>query len=144
MTAPEPPAWLDQDALLAAVDVINRAGALEFEVGYLDDTAEAQDARWWASARWNGTKVLVENHTDPGAAAEALARKLLEGGQCTHCAGTITLSPANRAMRRANPQLCPWTRQGLRWVRGCAQDVPEGQRKVPTPARRGQLPRRLR
>jgi hypothetical protein len=138
---PAPELVLDQDALLAAVDVINRMGAIDFEVGHLDDTPRSEDARWWARARWNGTKVAVEDHTGPDTAAEALAKRLMNGGQCTHCAGTITLGPTSRAQRRAG-KLCAWTRQGVRWVRGCADRVPEGQRAVPTPARRGELPRR--
>lgn len=68
---------LDDDQLVAAVDVINRMGAIEFEVGYLDDVPDARAARWWASARWYGTKLQVGNQQGPDRAAEALAYKLM-------------------------------------------------------------------
>ena len=120
---------LPENALLAAIEVIGRSGATQFEVGYLDHTAQSADARWWASAHWNGTRVQVEDHTSPYAAADALARQLLNGGGCTHCGGTITLGPTSRKKRRAG-KLCAWTRQGRRWVRGCEVAVPESQRVI--------------
>lgn len=131
----------DEDALVAAVDVIGRANAKDFEVGYLDDDVPADQARWWAAARWQGVRVHVENHRGPSEAAEALAKKLLHGGACVHCGGRIHLGGAPRALRR-HGRVCAWKRQGRRWERGCADRVPEGQRRIPTPAKRGVLPPR--
>lgn len=132
---------LDTDAAVAAVGVIGRMGALDVEVGYLDDTERSQDARWWASARWNGTKVQVAKHQRPDQALEALARQLMEGGTCTHCGQRIHLGGAPAGLRRRHPRLCAWKRQGREWVRGCIDRVPEGQRVVPTTGKRGDLPR---
>lgn len=128
----------DEDRLIAAVDAVGRAGAREFEVGYLDDDVPMHLARWWASATWNGTKVHVENHKGPDAAGDALARKLLNGGRCTHCDGTIRLDTVT--MRRGT-RVCRWTRTGARWNRGC--DVPEGERIITLPPgyRHGDVPR---
>jgi hypothetical protein len=133
---------LNEPALLAAIDVIGRANAVEFEVGYLDDTEHWQDARWWASARWRGRKVLVEDHPGPAQAAEALARRILNGGTCTHCGKTIVLT-ATRPKGSRRKKLCAWRRDGARWVRGCAHRIPEGRRlpyAMPGQMERGELP----
>ncbi len=112
---------LDDDAMIAAVEVIERTGALHFEIGHdgEDDTAPATDMRWHASAMYRGARVFEDEHPGPVEAAEALARKLLSGGQCTHCCQTITLSgPTDQAGH------CRWTRQGRRWERGCPDPAP--------------------
>lgn len=96
--------------LIAAVDAIGRTGAREFEVGYLDETPDA--ARWWASALYQGTKVHEQDHSSPADAADALARRLLDGGLCTHCGRTVTTQSL------ANGQ-CRWVRIGKVWTRGC-------------------------
>ena len=55
---------LDTDELLAAVDLVGRAGASQFEIGWLndeDDPAYAErGAEWWAKATYQGTRLIVE------------------------------------------------------------------------------------
>ncbi|MDQ3432039.1 MAG: hypothetical protein M3467_07455, partial [Actinomycetota bacterium] len=58
-------------------------------------------------------RVTVEDHRSPVEAAEALARRLLDGGVCAHCGRTVSLSTGPG---------CRWTRMGRTWVRGCAQN----------------------
>lgn len=106
---------MDQDALDAAVDLIGRTGARGFEIGYLHDDVPAKEAGWYAHAQYQGTRLIAEDHPGPVEAAEALARRLLTGGTCTHCKGFITLS--DRKQKRG--KVCRWTRQGARWERGC-------------------------
>lgn len=120
---------LDEDALVAAVDLIGRTGATNFEVGYLDDDVPADQARWWAHAQYRGARLHVDNHPGPVEAAEALARLVLRGGLCTHCGALIHVGGAPRAMRR-KARVCAWKRTGRRWERGCATQVPEGHRKI--------------
>lgn len=105
---------LDQDAFGAAVDLVARTGAKGFEVGYLDDDVPADEARWYAYAQYAGARVTAENHCGPVEAAEALARRLLNGGRCTHCNGIIALSGRHKKGRR-----CRYRRVGAKWVRGC-------------------------
>lgn len=122
-------ATFDEDALIAAVDLVGRTGASDFEAGYLDNDVPSHLARWWAKAQYRGTRVQVEDHTGPDQAAEALARRLLEGGLCTHCGARIHLGGAPRSMRRRH-RVCAWKRVGARWVRGCVDRIPEEQRRI--------------
>lgn len=109
-------AAFDTDALDAAINLIGRTGAQAFEIGYLHDDVPIEKAGWYAHAQYQGARVTAEQHPGPVEAAEALARRLLAGGQCAHCKGTITL-----AEHRGDegPKLCRWTRRGARWDRGC-------------------------
>ena len=104
----------DQDRLMAAVDMIGRAGAKGFEVGHLEESVPAHLARWYASATFKGAKVAVEELASPVDAAEQLAWKLLDGGMCTHCSKRIGL-----AGHEAPPGACLWHREGDCWVPGC-------------------------
>lgn len=121
--------FMDDDAMVAAVDVIGRTGAREFKVGFVNDEPPHN---WYAHAQYRGTRVTVENKADPLEAAEALARQLLAGGQCTHCKKVITLSgfavAKDKTMidgrkwtkqEQAAAGLCRWRRAGNRWKRGC-------------------------
>lgn len=100
-------------ALVAAVDVIGRSGATGFEIGYLDDQPPH---RWYATAIYKGAKVHGEHPSNPEVAADRLARKLLHGGQCTHCGGKVNVRPWEGHWADAE---CIWRRAGNRWVRGC-------------------------
>ena len=114
MTEEGPEPDLDQDAMHAALDLIGRTGAANMEVGYLHEDVPAHLADWYAYAQFRGARVTAEHHSGPVEALEALARRLLAGGLCTHCGKTITLAG------RPNPASgCRWTRRGDRWVRGC-------------------------
>ena len=125
---------LDEDAVIAAVDLVGRTGATEIEFGYLHDDVPLEEAGWYAHAQYRGARITEENQRGPAEAVEALARRLLTGGKCVHCGGLVALSDAGAvaypgaAMAdgtvwteeqiRAAGQ-CRWTRQGQRWARGC-------------------------
>lgn len=127
---------LDEDALIASFDLIGRSGATAFEFGYLHEDVPTEQAGWWAKAQYRGTRVTEEDHRDPVAAIEALARRILSGGMCTHCGGLIALSDRGAVVHagatmldgsvmteeraRSLPQ-CRWRRLGRRWERGCAE-----------------------
>lgn len=115
---------VDNDMLTAAVDAVHRCGGREFEVGYLDDDVPAHKARWWAKARLHnrpelgqaaGHTIMVEDQPGPDFAAEALARRLLDGGSCTHCGKPVRLG----APRSERHRVCRYVRVGARWKRGC-------------------------
>lgn len=122
------------EAATAAADLVGRAGARSLEVGYLHDTPRSEDADWWASANYRGARIMVEHHTGPTAALEALAARLLTGAMCAHCGGAVTLDGTSAVFYRdaARPggvvfteedaksrPLCHWRRTGRRWVEGC-------------------------
>lgn len=138
MTVP----WMDDDALIAGVDLIGRTGARNLEVGHNGDgdgDGARTDVRWHAVCSFSGTKVIEDGHPNPVAAVEALARSLMTGGVCTHCGGLIALSDRGAVIRAGSRLLdgtvmteerarsmsqCRWTRQGERWVRGCEDRFP--------------------
>lgn len=113
---------LDEDALLAAIDLVGRTGATDFEVGYLNDDVPIEKADWWARAQYRGARIQVEHYKGPAEASEALARRLFADAICTHCGALIRLS--------GNKVGCRWRRAGARWERGCAKRIPEGKRKI--------------
>ncbi len=73
---------LDEDAMMAAFDLVGRAGATSLEVGWLHDGVPVEDAAWYATAKYRGARVTEENHRGPDAAVEALAVRLLTGAMC--------------------------------------------------------------
>src|SRR5690348_5749143 len=133
------PVKLDEDALIAAADLVGRSGAKGFQIGYLHEDVPAEQAGWYAYAQYQGARITTEEHRGPVEAAEALARRLLEGGKCTRCGGLIALSSKGAVFypdavmadgsrftlkqAQASPQ-CRWSRQGRRWVPGCAVKQP--------------------
>lgn len=136
------PAAFDEDALMAAADLVARTGAKHFAVGYLNDEPPH---RWYAHAQYRGTRIICEDQPDPVAAADGLARQLLTGAQCQHCGRLVTLDPAGAyahdstlldgrpwtAQQQAAAGVCFWRRKGRSWVRGC-----EGRRPEDAPTRR--------
>jgi hypothetical protein len=94
----------ERDRVLASVHVVERSGGREHQLG-------ADDAgRWWASAHFKGTRIIVEGYADPANAADALVRRLLHRAACK-CGRVVTLLP--------RPNACLWRREGPRWVAGC-------------------------
>lgn len=127
------------DRLFAAIDLVGRTGAKHFEFGYLHDDVPFNEADWWATALYKGTKITVEHHTDPGAAAEALAERILTGGMCNHCKKLVSLTDDGAfaffsatladgsewiAEMAAERGQCQWRRVGRTWVRGCDGEAP--------------------
>jgi hypothetical protein len=112
----------DQDAVNAGLDLFRRCGAKEVQFGYLHENVPIEQADWYAWAQFhNGEKIMVAGKAGPVEAVETLARRLINGGKCTHCLQTMTLSGS------ARDGVCRWTRQGDRWQRGCVESHPEKQ-----------------
>ncbi len=102
----------DQDALIAAVDLVGRSGATDCEIGWLHDDVPIEEAGWYATATYRGAKLTAEDHRGPVEAAEALGRRVLKGGTCAHCHKPVSLNAVSS-------NVCRWTRMGSRWKRGC-------------------------
>lgn len=130
---------LDEDAMAAAVDVVGRTGARDLTFGHLYDDVPVEQAAWWATAAYQGTKITAENHAGPVEALEALARKLLTGAKCVRCGSLIALSDdgavaypgafmadgtrwTEQDIRAAGT--CRWRRFGPRWEPGCPSTHP--------------------
>ena len=113
-----PEVELDQDRLLAAVEMVQRAAARSIELGWTDD-AGPKPGDWYAMAVYKGARVIVEKQEGPEAAAEALAFKLMEGGECVHCGRLITIPGVK--LRGGAPS-CEYRREGAHWLRGCDGD----------------------
>lgn len=125
---------IDEDALIAAVDLVGRSGARQFEAGYLDDDVPSAEARWWASARYKGTRIQVDEHAGPVEAAEALARRILHGGTCQHCGGYTVVDGGEPGVGVffggvKSRRICRWVRTGPRWDRTCAPPINRADRR---------------
>jgi hypothetical protein len=99
------------DEVVAAADLVGRSGGRSFEVGYLNDDPPHE---WYATATYRGARVIAQGHDDPGSACDALAAKILTGGQCTHCGRTVAITHSRRVADR-----CVWTRTDERWQGAC-------------------------
>lgn len=125
---------VDDDAVKACAELVRRTGATQLEIGYLHDDVPAEDAGWYAHAHYNGSRITTEDHRGPVEAADALARRLLQGARCTHCHGLVTLSSEGvlaykhatmtdgtkwTAEQAAAAPQCRWRRIGDHWKRGC-------------------------
>jgi hypothetical protein len=142
---------LDDDALMAAADLVGRTGARGFEIGYTHDDVPPEDAGWYANAQYQGARIMAEG-AGPVEAAEALARTLLTGAKCIGCGGLVALSDGGAvafgglmtdgstwtAEEAAAAGQCRWTRMGRKWVSACGAgaDPPRKQRRGKRPRRR--------
>lgn len=139
---------LDQDAVIAAADLVGRSGARNLTLGWdCPHTPDASDDHtcpqviWYAAAQYRGTRIITERHPGPVEAAEALARRLLSGATC-RCGRLVTLSDVAAvvfdkpraviaaqlqelglemvsAKRAAKVGFCRWTRRGKQWEPSC-------------------------
>lgn len=129
---------LDTDVLLACVDLIGRAGAKNFEIGYLNDADDpayaTHGAQWWAKAQYQGHRISVDGFALPDTAAEALARKVLKGAKC-RCGRLVRLAGAHAAFAHLDAEMadgtrwtadeakragqCEWRRIGPKWEPSC-------------------------
>ena len=110
------------DTVVACADLVGRAGASGFEIGYLHDDVPVEEAGWYATASYQGARIMAEDHRSPGGAAMALAERLLIGATC-RCRQPVALSDVAAG--------CRWELVGQRWEPGC--DAPS----VHVKARRG-------
>lgn len=126
--------------VIACADLVGRAGARSFEIGFLDDEPPH---RWYAHAMYRGARIQVENHNDPAGAAMALAEKLLTGAQC-RCGRLVALKDGGAvafqktrladgthwtATQAAKAGQCRWRLAGDRWEPSCP--VPAKRRTGP-------------
>jgi len=105
--------WLNDDVVMACADLAERAGARDFEFGYVHEGVPVEEAGWYAHVNFKGARVIVQDHTSPTNAAFALAQKLLANGLC-RCGERVTLTDFNAG--------CRWRLMGPRWEPGCAVD----------------------
>lgn len=126
------PEGTDMDRLIAAYDLIGRMGMADFEVGF--DDSQPADTWWYAQCRTGDDQVfVVTGKAAPELAAEGLARKLANGGRCTHCGKVTTLwtqgTEESAGVGQQNRSwVCYWERRGKMWHRGCEETHAEGQR----------------
>jgi hypothetical protein len=124
---------LDDDALIACADLVGRAGATGFEIGYLHDDVPPEDAAWYAHAQLRGARITAEGHRGPVEAADALCRRILTGAKC-RCGKLVALSDSGAVIypdqrmadgssftpeQAAKAGQCRWRRMGPRWQMGC-------------------------
>jgi hypothetical protein len=98
------------DAVIACADLVGRAGARGFEIGYLHDDVPVEDAAWYAMATYQGTRLMADEHRSPTAAAMALAERILGGAAC-RCGQPVALSDDAAG--------CRWQLMGQKWQPGC-------------------------
>lgn len=113
---------MNEDAVIACMDLVGRAGARDFQIGYLHDDVPMEKAGWYATAFYQVARISADDHQSPTLAAMALAERLLRGATC-RCREPVTLSDGRAG--------CRWRLVGAKWEPGC--DAPpitikEGQR----------------
>jgi hypothetical protein len=125
----------DYDEILpATADLCQRAGARGFEIGFLHEDVPVEEAAWYASAQFAGTRLIEENHRGPADAAFALAVRVLKGGRC-RCGKLVALSKEGAVAYESASLLpgfgswtveeataagqCLWQREGPRWEPSC-------------------------
>lgn len=123
------------DCVVAVAELCERSGARNFEIGHLYDETEVlyhvKGACWWASARYRGARLQVDDQPSPVHAADGLAHMILDGGECQHCQLRTTTAQTSTGVylhgRPARPgeAMCVWSRVGATWKRGCEVDEAE-------------------
>lgn len=103
-------AGLGDDVITACANLAERAGARNFEVGYVHEDVPVEEAGWYAHVTFVGARIIAENHTSPGNAALELAQKLLTNGLC-RCGQRVTLTDFAAG--------CRWRLVGPRWEPSC-------------------------
>lgn len=73
---------------LAGLDMLRRAGAIKFRIGYSDET-EGDPVVWHVVATWELTDGHVHHEVgaglDPVAAMMRVCEDVIDGGHCVHC-----------------------------------------------------------
>jgi hypothetical protein len=98
------------DAVVACADLVGRAGACGFEIGYMHDGVPVEEAGWYAVATYRGARIMTDEHRSPSTAALALAERLLSGAAC-RCGSPVVMSDDQIG--------CRWTLVGKAWTPGC-------------------------
>lgn len=103
-------AHINDDIVIACADLVGRAGASGFDMGFVRDDVPVEQAGWYATAYYQGARIMVEEQPSPTAAAIALAQRLLRGAAC-RCGKVVSLSDGQPG--------CRWRLAGPRWEPGC-------------------------
>lgn len=94
------------DIVNACAHLAERSGAVEFQIGFLSEDVPL----WYAHAKYQGTRIITQNHESRTAAALALSQRLLDRAGC-RCGQTVTLVDGRDG--------CRWRLVGARWEPGC-------------------------
>jgi hypothetical protein len=105
------PVWMSSDVIIACADLVGRAGAQGFEIGYVHDDVPVEEAGWYAQASYQGARLIAQDHRSPTGAALALSERLLRGARCK-CGLAVSLDDARS-------KCCRWRLVGKRWEPGC-------------------------
>ncbi len=113
------------EVIRATADLIGRTGATQFEIGWEHDDVPVELMGWYCKATYQGTEIRAEG-AGPIEAADALARKVLDGGLCMYCKRRITIDNVE------DLEKCFRARVGDTWMRGCEIDHEQSGDKIPT------------
>jgi hypothetical protein len=109
------------DKTKAAIDLIRRTGAIEFQVRYSDDELPIMFMAL-AGYRRDGRMIHeVDAAFSPERAVLRLAERLIDGGLCVHCGRPCGLDPDTLDTMPLNRQIC-WYQYdpgSKRFIRGC-------------------------
>ena|GEM_PF-6394191 len=123
----------DRDKVVACADLVGRAGARQFEIGFVHEDVPVAEAGWYAHAQYRGARITAENHDGPAQAAMALAVKILTGAKC-RCGRLAALRPDGAvafrkthmadgtewsAAEAAKAGQCRWRLIGDKWEPSC-------------------------
>jgi hypothetical protein len=104
---------MNGDAVVACADLVGRAGATDFQIGWIHDDVPIEEAGWYAHAQYRGARITAADRKSPSEAALGLAERLLRGAAC-RCGKQVTLGDAGNG--------CRWRLSGKQWQPSC--DVP--------------------
>jgi hypothetical protein len=95
---------IQDDKLVAVVDLLGRTGAKEFQIRYCE---EETPVVWIASARWGEVWQAAGGMT-PWSAVFRLAEATMDGGHCTHCNRMTAVDdkPADELLDAMNELVC--------------------------------------
>ena len=105
--------------LVAAVDMLGRTGAEEFQIRYCD---EDKPIIWIAAARWKD-RWETAAAMNPLNAVFRLCDEVIDGGTCQHCNRPTGFEPTTDPMP-LEPLVCwyQWDPELKTFRRGCAGD----------------------
>lgn len=102
--------YMNTDMVIACVDLVERSGAMQVEIGYLHEGVPSEQAGWYAHCSFQGARITSADHASPSAAALGLSERLLRGATC-RCGRRVILADGRPG--------CRWTLAGKRWEPGC-------------------------
>lgn len=126
----------DEVYLIAALELIGRTGALSVTIGYDEDAPEDTPADamiWYAECVYGTDKIGRYGKTSPITAAVTLARRLINGGVCTHCGRICSVATDVGPSSWRTTSFCTWRYDSEKrsYLRGCRDMVVEDDRAAP-------------